>query len=140
MKNKLRFIIVFALLNMFCNGEKYKKTVSGMMYKIYNNQKGFNASIGDVLTIHLINSTQNDSEIINTWKDGKPLVFTIEMPDESQDLMEGLTLLSEGDSAVFLLSSDSMLQYSKEIIDTLVYKKGTYVKYAIKVLKIERHS
>ena len=136
MEKNIGLIITVSLFSIFCNSEKYEMTKGGMKYKMYFDSTGENAKVGDKVIFHLIHSTSKDSIIVNTWESNTIMELIVEQPNGSQDLMEGLMMMSEGDSALFLLNSDVLYQNPIDLIDTTIYKRGSYTKYAIKVFKI----
>lgn len=88
----------------------FKKTASGLEYKIIDDQQGDPGKIGDYLKIH-IRTVVHDSAIFDTHGPGMGFRWLKLMPANGQkyDLMEGLSLLSTGDSAEFMIPSDSVM-------------------------------
>lgn len=88
----------------------FVKTPTGLEYKIYKDAPGgTNPAIGDYVEVHVTTSV-NDSVLFDTRKmnNNQPVQFPVTAPAYKGDLAEGLMLLTAGDSAVFMLSVDTL--------------------------------
>ena len=110
----------------------YKKTTSGLIYKILLDKPGDVAKKGDVLNLHFVMKTDKDSLLRSTFKEPKPIEMMLREGPFKGSLEEGLQLLSVGDSASFLVSADSMF---KESIPPFI-KKGSSVNFVIKLISV----
>jgi FKBP-type peptidyl-prolyl cis-trans isomerase FkpA len=94
------------------------------------------ADTGDMALVHMI--FENEKDTFNTIKRGMPIQILLQpSPMKSsfeKTIEEGLSLLSEGDSAVFLLSNDS-LYASRDSLPAGV-KAGSFMEARVKVVKI----
>ncbi|MBO4568173.1 MAG: FKBP-type peptidyl-prolyl cis-trans isomerase [Bacteroidales bacterium] len=109
------FLMVTALclmlsMLMSCgNGPKgYKTTDSGLYYRFYTNNGGETPAIGDIIDITL-SCTVNDTTPImqpasNLMRMMEPQYFT--------DIMEGIAMMHIGDSASFIVNTDSTFYYA----------------------------
>lgn len=93
---------------------------------------GETAEIGDMAVVHL--SFQNEKDTFNTIKRGSPIQIPVKSAFEGS-LEEGLTLLSEGDSAVFKINNDSLYTMFKDSLPAEI-KPGSYTDFHVKVVKI----
>jgi FKBP-type peptidyl-prolyl cis-trans isomerase FkpA len=133
----LFFLLLILLMFSACKRNGFNKTSSGLEYKIYTANSGPKAKEGDYLTMYLVYKTANDSVIFDSHKDGAPWHFQLMKPPFRGSYEEGLTLLSAGDSATFLVSADSMFN--------LIFKKplpngiasGSKLKFDIQLINIE---
>ncbi len=87
----------------------FEKTSSGLEYKIIDNQSGDVATPGDYLKVS-IRTEVHDSTIMDTYKEGPGYRWLPLQKSNGQkyDMMEGLALLSKGDSAEFVIPADSV--------------------------------
>jgi FKBP-type peptidyl-prolyl cis-trans isomerase FkpA len=110
MKRNNQFLVAtaaFGLLIASC-GTGVKKTPGGIEYIVHKSGSGAQLKLGDTA---LMNVTQriNDSllgssrEIVHA-----PIPVRIDTPRQKYDLMEGIALLHEGDSATFIIPWDSL--------------------------------
>lgn len=113
----------------------YKTTASGLQYKIIDNESGDTAKTGDYLKIH-IKTVVHDSAIFDTHAPGMGFRWLKLIPASGQkyDLMEGLALLSKGDSAEFMIPSDSVMNAMNR---PPFVKKGDMIHIYVKVLDVQ---
>lgn len=113
----------------------YKTTASQLQYKIIDDASGTPGKIGDYLKIH-IRTVVHDSAIFDTHGPGMGFRWLKLVPANGQkyDLMEGLALLSKGDSAEFMIPSDSVMNAMNR---PPFVKKGDMIHIYVKVLDVE---
>src|SRR5437870_1356509 len=113
MKNIFFFFVLIAITATAALAQTnvtdgYKKTSKGLWYKIITDAKKPKAQLGDIMKLNVVYSTQHDSVLFSTFKEGQgPAQFTCTAPMFSGDPMEGFAMLGEGDSAIFLMPEDS---------------------------------
>lgn len=133
MKNQvLAFLLVISTIAVSCGGTKVQKLKSGIEFTLLKKGDGKRKMAeGDVITMHM-KSMVNDSVLYDSYKmnGGQPVPGNITKPAFSGDIMEGLLLMSEGDSALITVPADSLFRQGKpEII-----KKGDTMKFLIKIV------
>lgn len=93
----------------------WKYADSGMRFKFYEiNEKAKKPAIGDLASLHLVIKSEKEGvEIKNSYKEkgGKPLLFPVRVPSFPGDIYEAVSMMAPGDSAAFLLDTDSMFAY-----------------------------
>lgn len=112
MKRKLLFIglltgMVITFLS--CAGEHpgFKKTKSGIFYKLHvDNKGGEPATIGDILEMDMIYQTV-DSILFDTKANNQPMRLPLLEKQFDGDIYEALAILKVGDSATFILDAES---------------------------------
>lgn len=113
----MRNILLFSLLLfMFfsCSKAKYpdyKETDNGLYYKIIdkkNNDK--KVSEGDFLNIKVKYKTFKDSIFFDSEMEVIPVWIPIVKTSYKGDIMEGLSMLSLGDSASFIVNADNFFR------------------------------
>jgi FKBP-type peptidyl-prolyl cis-trans isomerase FkpA len=115
-----------------CNG--FKDGPADMQYRIHHDQPGKTIQNGDFLSVHFIHRTQDDVFLSSSYETGHPVLFEQQKPFFRGDIFTGLGLLSEGDSATFMLNFDSM-----QIILNVPrpsHAKGKYLSFTVKVEKV----
>lgn len=119
------------------SGGNFQKGPHDLQYKIVKHGKGtVSPQIGDHLSIYM-KQRIDDSLIINSnaLNMGKPLDVQVQQPQVPGDLWEGLTLLKEGDSAVFRIPLDTMINRLKQPRPEWP-RKNAKVIWEVKVLAI----
>ncbi|NML39298.1 peptidylprolyl isomerase [Chitinophaga sp. G-6-1-13] len=108
-RNNQLLVAAFGLLIASCGtGGGVKKTPGGIEYIVHKSGSGAQLKLGDTA---LMNVTQriNDSILGESRKIvGAAIPVLISKPQNKFDLMEGLALLHEGDSATFVIPWDSL--------------------------------
>jgi|AntAceMinimDraft_17_1070374.scaffolds.fasta_scaffold02919_9 FKBP-type peptidyl-prolyl cis-trans isomerase len=137
----LAVIVVFTTI-VACNSQKskypgFEKAESGLYYQFYvSNDDSVKASTGDILSMDLIYRTE-DSVLFNNKEFGNPVRIQLKEPDFKGDFLEGLAMMSVGDSATFIVSADSFflktarMKTLPEFIDT-----GNILYFDVKLNKI----
>jgi FKBP-type peptidyl-prolyl cis-trans isomerase len=122
----------FIFLLASCNG--FKQGPADMRYLIHHDQAGKTIQYGDFLSLHFIHRTQDGVFLSSSYETGHPVFFEQQKPFFRGDIFTGLGLLSEGDSATFMLDFDSM-----QIILNVPrppHAKGKYLSFTVKVEKV----
>ena len=99
------------------NTDGFKTLESGLSYKIlYDAPGGSKPKTGDFIDIEIVTKISNtsigDSVIFNTreMNGGKPVQFQVQNAQFKGDLIEGVFLMTAGDSAIFKIPVDSLLK------------------------------
>ena len=107
-KNNQLLVAALGLFMASCGAGGPKKTPGGVEYTVHKSGSGAQLKLGDTV---LMNITQrlNDSILAESRKlVGAPVPVLISKSVNKYDLMEGLALLKEGDSATFIIPWDSL--------------------------------
>lgn len=134
------FICLITGIIIFLAGcTEFKNGPADMRYIIHTDQPGATIQNGDFISVHFIHRTQNGGFLSSSYETAHPVQFEQQKPFFSGDIFTGLGLLSEGDSATFMLNFDSM-----QIILNVprpAHAKGKYLLFTVKVEKvIRRHN
>jgi FKBP-type peptidyl-prolyl cis-trans isomerase len=114
--------------------KQFEKGPGDMLYKIHQDADGAKINDGDFVSFKLIEKTEEDSIIFSSYDFDRPSLIIKEKPLFKGDLYEGLGMLSEGDSATFKISIDSMEK--KMNAPKPKNTKGKYFVFTIKVDKV----
>ena len=114
-KNFLFSIALFAIISVLitsCGTEKYPgytETDSGLFYKFHeqSNVDSLKPVIGDILTLEM-KYRSGDSVLFNSADLSGPFQLPLQLPTFQGDFSEGLAMMSDGDSATFIVSADSI--------------------------------
>lgn len=115
-----------------CNN--FKKGEGDMLYKIENDKSGETLKEGDFVAFKAIEKTEGDSVLYSSYDYDRPSLMIVEKSLFKGDLIAGLALLSEGDSAIFKINIDSMVQKMGRPRPADTTKK--YLVYSIKIDKV----
>jgi FKBP-type peptidyl-prolyl cis-trans isomerase len=97
---------------------------------------GNTAKIGQLVSMNMSIKDANGTFIKNTFKDPKPLMFPVKFPTFDGDIYEAVTMLSKGDSGMFLIPADSMYAKIFKQMMPAGLKKGSMLDVRIKVIDI----
>jgi FKBP-type peptidyl-prolyl cis-trans isomerase FkpA len=123
-----------------CESSKYpgyKETESGLYYKHYVKNEAKAAKIGDYLNMDLLYMTENDSVIFDTRVGGRPMIMPLTEPEYKGDILEGLALLSEGDSASFIVDAEQFFTNNVKMELPEFLKKGDVLKFEVKLNRVQ---
>jgi FKBP-type peptidyl-prolyl cis-trans isomerase len=137
MKN-LKIIIACLLFASFAQAQKavkYSKSkTTGLSYVMHKSNKGPKLKLEDVVTLNLKYSTSKDSLVFDSWKMGKPIQLKIAKASFKGDLMDGLTLLTVGDSASFLINADSLFTKTFGAPRPAFIDSSSFLSFTVKVI------
>ncbi len=126
------FLAVAAIGLASCNSG-LKKGEGGMLYSIHEDKEGPTVKEGDFVAVNLIAKNDADSVLINTYDNGQASPSLMPKPQYKGDIYSGIAMLSEGDSATFKISADTMFAHMGQRPPNF---KGKYVIYEVKVAKV----
>jgi len=134
------FLCLFSLAVLAaCREGRTRHTPSGMKYIAYKEHHGRKPLPGDFVTFDMVYKTENDSILFDSRKNQTPFRIQLEKIPFKGSLEEGLTFLSEGDSATLFVSADSLLKYviKKEEAGATLLKPGSYALFDIRLLRVQ---
>ena len=103
----LAIVALFAAFSTKALCQDYK-TIDGLKYKIFNPHKGPKPTMGDKANCDMLFYGESDTPMFNSIKTHQIIPIPIQAFQFKGDLMEGIQLLSVGDSAEFLVNGDSV--------------------------------
>lgn len=100
------------LLLASCSGGGFKKTKSGVLYKIISDGKGITAQKGQFLKIHVVQNVRKGTKdsLLATSYDAIPVYIPVDSFPPSYNPNEVFQFLRKGDSAQIILEGDSLLR------------------------------
>jgi FKBP-type peptidyl-prolyl cis-trans isomerase len=132
MKKNLMFLAFAALGLASCNGG-FKKGTGGMLYDIHTDKGGAKINEGDFVSLNMIIKTDGDSVLMSTYEQGRPaLIMPFPKAQSAGDIINGVKLLAEGDSATIKIDIDSIIKKGMRRPPV----KGKYLVYEMKVEKV----
>ena len=141
MNKRILYVVALASITtawVSCkSGDGFDKTESGLMYKhIVSNDKTPNAKVGDLVTLGVLYKTELDSELLNTYKVGRPVKLQLREPSYKGSLEEGFAMMGEGDSAAFLISADSVYKNVFQQTMPAQMPHGSKLRIDVKINKL----
>lgn len=125
------FFALAALGLASCNGG-FKKGDGGLLYNIITDKPGPSIKPGDFVALNFVIKNDADSVLQSSYDAGHPVPAMVQKPAFKGDVFAGLSLLSEGDSAILKLNIDSISKGHPKDKNF----KGKYVIYVLKVVKV----
>jgi FKBP-type peptidyl-prolyl cis-trans isomerase len=110
-----------------------------MKYIAYTESHGRKPVAGDYVTFDMVYKTEDDSILFDSRQNQSPFRIQLENIPFKGSLEEGLTCISEGDSATFFISADSLLKYviRKEEASATLLKPGTKALFDIRLHRVQ---
>lgn len=137
LKKSLSLLAGAFLIASITSCNKFQKTDSGLEYQIAKDSAGeVHPEKGGFIVFNFQIKNENDSIIDNQFSDSRPVgIYTPEILSKPS-IEEGFALLTEGDSAIFLLNADSL--YTKSLRSPLPegIKSGSTVKMIVLMRKV----
>jgi FKBP-type peptidyl-prolyl cis-trans isomerase FkpA len=134
---KKSFVIALAALGIMQGcGDGFKTSDEGLKYQIHTSNDGDKIKEGDFVTLNMVYRTDSDSVLFDTYKMGRPVELIVSQPTFKGDLMNGLMLLAEKDSATFLINADSLFQKTFQVERPAFITAGSMLTFNIKVEKV----
>lgn len=116
----------------------YKKTKSGIMYKIFSTTKDSVAKPGNIMKINFTIKIGSSDSVLQTSVGKSPLFLPIEpnIPADAYSPLEVFGLLRNGDSAVIVQLVDTLLKKNPGGQMPPFFKKGDKLITVVKVLNV----
>jgi len=120
------------------NNVDYKKTKSGVMYKIFGNSKDSVVKAGNIMKINYTIKIGSNDSVLQTSVGKMPLFIPIEgnVPADAYSPLEVFNMLRNGDSAVIVQLVDTLLKKNPGGQMPPFFKKGDKLVTVVKVLNI----
>jgi FKBP-type peptidyl-prolyl cis-trans isomerase FkpA len=112
----------------------YKTSSTGVKYIFYKDVPGANAQVGDVVVVHMILKTSKDSVLRNTYKEGEPVKAMVQKSQFKGSLEDAFLMLSPGDSAAFLVNTDSLRKLGAQLPREI--ENGSSLVFILKTEKV----
>jgi hypothetical protein len=140
LRNIKLFLTAFLLIVSCTEKVKYQTTDTGLKYIFHVDKDGKSPRVNNYVTLNMVYKLENDSVPLRFEETGMPMRYQLTRPPFEGALEEGIELMSEGDSATFFVSADSMFEkvFKKPLPDFL--KKGSRLVFDIRLLKIQSAS
>lgn len=127
-----------------CKGQSggFSSTPNGLQYRIVYDAPGAQKpAIGDFVEMH-ITSHVGDSVLFDSraMNNNQPVPFQLAPPSFKGDLVEGFTLLTAGDSAVFRVPVDSLLSMGAQPLPWMKKGEGMMVEYEVKLTSVRNQA
>ncbi len=134
---RLQLIAFIILFSLGCNKKNnWKKTDTGLQYKIFEDKGGSKAKVGDALQLHLIYRNGSDSVLYDSKFLGDAFIFELTDPPFKGSLEEGFTMMGEGDSAAFLVTADSVYKNVFQQTMPAQMPHGSKLRIDVKINKL----
>ncbi|MEZ4804149.1 MAG: FKBP-type peptidyl-prolyl cis-trans isomerase [Bacteroidia bacterium] len=134
-KQHIYFILISVFILSACN--HYSKTDNGLRYKfLKRSDKQELPNIGEYLQCYYSIYNSEDSMFLNIFGKTPDRILLSQETHKGGDIMEALSIMSEGDSAQFLINADSFyLRTRGESKLPSFIKPGSDLKFVIKMDK-----
>ncbi len=126
-------LISIVLIGIACSNIGYKKTKSGLEYKIFNQGKGKMLKAGDIIKFNY-KLTYNDSVIAQSYG-SLPGYDLVDSSERAYDFSEVLKFCKPGDSLITIQLVDTIMKTNPVGLPPYM-KKGGKIKMAIKILQV----
>ncbi|MCU1418830.1 MAG: FKBP-type peptidyl-prolyl cis-trans isomerase (rotamase) [Schumannella sp.] len=132
-KHTIFYLIAVVLLASSCNN--YSKTETGLRYKFLKKSTIQDLpELGEYIQCYYSIDNSDDSTILSIFGKTPDRIMLTQPTHKGGDIMEALSIMSEGDSAQFLISADSFYLITRQEIALPGYvKPGTDLKFTIKM-------
>ena len=129
--------IAFSVLSNEVHSQgNFKTTGNGIKYQIYTVQSGKKIQLNDIITFSLVEKTEKDSVLFSTYDRGKPLRAQIISSQNIADFMDVFILLSDQDSALIRIPTDSIFK-NREFDRPHYLPKGSALLFIIKIEDVQ---
>ncbi|HEY0054999.1 MAG TPA: FKBP-type peptidyl-prolyl cis-trans isomerase [Pedobacter sp.] len=109
---------------------------SGTRYKIFTNNPGPKIKLNDVITFNFIQKTDKDSVLSNSFATKQPFTMPVQAARNAGDLMDFFPLLTQNDSAMVMIPTDSIFT-SPEMQRPPFFPKGSSLVIILKIEKVQ---
>ncbi|MBS1504849.1 MAG: peptidylprolyl isomerase, partial [Bacteroidetes bacterium] len=108
----------------------------GALVKNITNNAGPKIKLNDVITFNVIQKTEKDSILFDTYKAGQPVKIQVQPSQNIADLMDVFPFLAAKDSAVIKIPSDSIFK-GHETERPPFLPKGSMIVVNLKIERVQ---
>ncbi len=113
----LVFSAIMLMLAACSENAGFKKTKSGLVYKIISEGKGPQVKTGEFLKVHYtqsIKGSNNKDSILGTSRDGMPTYAQVDSVGDIYNPAAIFGMLSKGDSVIIVMEADSLYKVAEQ--------------------------
>ena len=130
--------ILILILNYFSMAQNedfkdFKKTPSGLKYKILEHGKGKKPEKGSIVEVHYKGMFLDGKEFDNSYKRGAPFKFVLGQGQVIKGWDEGIALLHEGDKAILIIPPQ--LVYGNRQVGPI--PPNSTLKFEVELIKVK---
>ena len=129
-----KILLVLGIAVAFTSWKQFKQGEGDMFYKFHEDKEGPTVKDGDFIVFKFIQKTEDDSVMYNSSDYERPAMTIKQKPGFTGDMFTAIGMLSEGDSASFKISIDSLV--NKLGMPKPENVKGKYMVYTFKIDKV----
>ena len=139
-------LVIFFLSSCTSKKEAVElKTTNGFKYILFTDSNStVSPKIGNYVTVHMTVLNAKDSVFYDSHKKGMPFRFQMNSIPFKGSYEDGLTNITEGDSAEFYVPADSLYThfYAGHSLDSFPQSKtafipGSFMRFRIKLMKVQ---
>ncbi len=119
---------------MYSQMENLQTTSSGLQYSILQKGNGIKPETGDKVYVHYVGKLMNDTVFDSSYKRGEPFAFNLGEGRVIRGWDEGIALLQEGDSALFIIPPH--LAYGERAMGPI--PPNATLKFIVTLEKVEK--
>lgn len=121
------------------DADGFKTLPNGLKYKLVKDAPGASPNVGDFITIHTYTHV-GDSMLFKSRdvNNNEPFEIQVRPPQQPRfDLMDGFMAMSAGDSAVFRVPLDTMLEMGAPALPWMKKGAGQILQYEVVMTKVK---
>ena len=126
------FLALSVLLLAACTGGGFKKTKSGLLYKVISDKKNPIAKTGEFLKVHYTQKVRDS--VLSSSFNGLPTYARVDSVGEVYNPLEVFGKLRKGDSAVVVMVADSLQKKQGQLPPYI--RKGDKLTLTLKVVDV----
>lgn len=136
MKQIFLYALSLSLLGTAAEAQVTTITPKGAQYQIFTHNTGPKIKQDDIVTFNVIEKTDKDSVLFNTYTAGHPVQIKIQPSQNIADMMDIFPLLSAKDSALVKVPVDSVFK-GHETERPAYLSAKSYITFNIKIEKVQ---
>lgn len=134
MKTIAILLFLHVSFQTFSQMDNIQTTASGLKYSILKKGNGIKPEPGDKVFVHYVGKLMNDTIFDSSYKRGEPFSFNLGEGRVIRGWDEGIALLQEGDSALFIIPPD--LGYGSRAIGSI--PANSTLKFIVTLEKVQK--
>lgn len=114
----------------------YQHTPKGVLYKFLAHGSGDKIKLDDVITFDVIQKTEQDSVLFNSYAQGHPVKMQVKPSENIGDLMDVFPMLAANDSVMVKIPTDSVFVGHEESRPPFL-PKGSNMVFLLKIERVQ---
>lgn len=132
----MRLILVLLVIFLSCNKQRFDTSPTGLKFHFIEKKNGIRPKVGEMMRMHLKYRDSKNNLLYDSDELGNAFVLQLETPSFIGGLEEGFAMMGKGDSAIFLVSADSVFDKTFRLAMPPTLTRGELLQFEVRLKEV----